>query len=104
VRTFCESLFQSSRAIDAKIKTVKRYGDLTGVHHRFLIFHIVRSDGEDFYMRMDRRRDRSVPLRVFGMRGLTTPHAIDTVYTWPSDTYERVTDFQLLTGCHIWST
>src|ERR1700733_15442693 len=42
VRTFCESLFNSRRAANTKITSVKRYGDRYGVPHRFLIFHIVR--------------------------------------------------------------
>ena len=39
------------------LSSVKRYGDHNGVLHRFLIFHVVRTDGKDFYLRMDRRRD-----------------------------------------------
>jgi hypothetical protein len=79
VRTFCESLFSGSRAADAVIASVKRYGDRNGVLHRFLIFHVIRPDGRDFYLRMDRRKDPAVPLWVFGMRGLATRLAKDTV-------------------------
>jgi hypothetical protein len=58
---------------------VKRYGDRFGVRHRFLIFHIVRSDGKDFYLRLDRRRDHTIPLVVFGVRDLGRSNASDTV-------------------------
>jgi hypothetical protein len=58
---------------------VKRYGDRNGVRHRFLIFHVIRSDGREFYLRMDRRKDPAVPLWVFGMQGLVTRLANDTV-------------------------
>lgn len=63
----------------AKIASVKRYGDRNGVPHRFLIFEIVRTDGKEFYLRMDRRRDPNIPFLVFGMRGLATHLANDTV-------------------------
>ena len=82
MRTFCESLFNSSRAADAEIASVKRYGDRKGILHRFLIFHIVRRDGRDFYLRMDRRKDPAVPLWVFGLQGLETRLAKDTVCYW----------------------
>jgi hypothetical protein len=44
VRTFCESLLFNTRG-DAKIVSVKRYGDLinNGVLDRFLMFYIVRT-------------------------------------------------------------
>ena len=79
VRTFCESLFSGSGATNATIASVKRYGDHNGMLHRFLIFHIVRTNGRDFYLRMDRRKDPAVPLWVFGMQGLVTRLAKDTV-------------------------
>ena len=79
MRTFCESLFNSPRAVQAKIESVKRYGDRNGVLHRFLIFHVTRIDGREFYLRMDRRKDPAVPLWVFGMQGMSTRLANDTV-------------------------
>jgi len=79
VRTSCESLFASPRALRATIVSVKRYGDRNGVLHRFLIFHVVRADGKDFYLRIDRRRDPAIPFLAFGMRGLQTRLANDTV-------------------------
>ncbi|KAF8320189.1 uncharacterized protein EI90DRAFT_2609449 [Cantharellus anzutake] len=78
VRTFCESLFNSRRAANARIVSVRRYGDLQGVPHRFLILHVTRADGREFYLRLDRRRDHKVPLWLFGVRDLGTSHAIDT--------------------------
>ena len=78
MRTFCESLLNSSRATDAKIASAKRYGDRYGVPHRFLIFHIVRDNGKEFYLRVDRRRDHGIPLWVFGMRDLGRSNAVDT--------------------------
>ncbi|KAF8320205.1 uncharacterized protein EI90DRAFT_2610404 [Cantharellus anzutake] len=78
VRTFCESLFNSRRAANARIVSVQRYGDLQGVPHRFLILHVTRADGGEFYLRLDRRRDHKVPLWLFGVRDLGTSHAIDT--------------------------
>ena len=78
VRTFCESLFNSHRAVSAKIVSVKRYGDRFGVPHRFLIFHIARTDGKDFYLRVDRRRDHDVPLWEFGIQNLGRSNAADT--------------------------
>ena len=79
MRTFCESLFKSSRVVGANIVSAKRYGDRNGVLHRFLILHVVRTDGKDFYLRLDRRRDPKVPLLAFGMQGLQTRLAKDTV-------------------------
>ncbi|KAF8320218.1 uncharacterized protein EI90DRAFT_3081052 [Cantharellus anzutake] len=79
VQTFCESLFNSRRAANARIVSVQRYGDLQGVPHRFLILHVTRADGREFYLRLDRRRDRQVPLLLFGVRDLGTSRAIDTV-------------------------
>ncbi|KAF8322839.1 uncharacterized protein EI90DRAFT_3019997 [Cantharellus anzutake] len=78
VRTFCESLFNSRRAANARIVSVQRYGDLQGVPHRFLIMHVTRADGREFYLRLDRRRDHQVPLLLFGVRDLGTSRAIDT--------------------------
>ncbi|KAF8322846.1 uncharacterized protein EI90DRAFT_3077524, partial [Cantharellus anzutake] len=78
VRTFCESLFNSRRAANARIVSVQRYGDLQGVPHRFLILHVTRADGREFYVRLDRRRDHKVPLWLFGVRDLGMSHAIDT--------------------------
>ncbi|KAF8322848.1 uncharacterized protein EI90DRAFT_2401505 [Cantharellus anzutake] len=78
VRTFCESLFNSRRAANARIVSIQRYGDLQGVSHRFLILHVTRADGREFYLRLDRRRDHKVPLWLFGVRDLGTSHAIDT--------------------------
>ncbi|KAF8310440.1 uncharacterized protein EI90DRAFT_3024466 [Cantharellus anzutake] len=78
VRTFCESLFNSRRAANARIVSVRRYGDLQGVPHRFLIMHVTRADGREFYVRLDRRRDHQVPLLLFGVRDLGTSRAIDT--------------------------
>ena len=79
VRTFCESVFNSHRAVSAKIVSVKRYGDRFGVPHRFLIFHIARTDGKDFYLRVDRRRDHGVPLWEFAIQNLGRSNAADTV-------------------------
>ena len=50
----------------------------SGFPHIFLVFHVVRADGKDLHLRVDRRRDRSVPLGVF-LKGLGTSNAIDTV-------------------------
>jgi hypothetical protein len=77
VRMFCESLFNSPCANDAKIASVKRYSDRNGVPHRFLLFHIVRDNGTEFYLRMDRRRDHDIPLWVFGIRDLGGSNAVD---------------------------
>ena len=79
VRTFCESLFNSHRTVSAKIVSVKRYGDRFGVPHRFLIFHIIRTDEKDFYLRVDRRRDHNIPLLEFGIQNLGRSNAADTV-------------------------
>ena len=76
---FCESLFNSYRAVSAEIVSVKRYGDRFGVRHRFLIFHIVRTDGKGFYLRVDRRRDHNIPLLEFGIQNLGRSNAADTV-------------------------
>ncbi|KAF8320185.1 uncharacterized protein EI90DRAFT_3020544 [Cantharellus anzutake] len=78
VRTFCESLVNSRRAANARIVSVQRYGDLQGVPHRFLIMHVTRADGREFYLRLDRRRDRQVSWLLFGVRDLGTSRAIDT--------------------------
>ncbi|KAF8334658.1 uncharacterized protein EI90DRAFT_448967 [Cantharellus anzutake] len=78
VRTFCESLFNSRRAANARIVSLQRYGDLQGVPHRFLIMRVTRADGREFYLRLDRRRDHQVPLLLFGVRDLGTSRAIDT--------------------------
>jgi hypothetical protein len=78
VRTFCESLFSSSRATEVKIQSVKRYSDHNGVLHRFLIFHIIPTGGRDFYLSIDRREDPAVPLRVFALQGVATRLAKDT--------------------------
>ena len=90
MRTFCESLLSSSRVADAVIASVTRYGDWNGVLHRFLIFHITRADGRDFYLRMDRRKDPAVPLWLFGMQGLTTHLAKDTVCDYAHDACETL--------------
>jgi len=79
VRTFCESLFSSPRAAHATIVSVKRYGDRFGMLHRFLILHIVRDDGKDFYLRLDRRPDRGdTSLWKFGSRDLGKATVADT--------------------------
>ena len=76
--TFSESLFKSSRVVGANIASVKRYRDHNGVLHRFLILHVVRTDGKDLYLRLDHRRSPEVPLWAFRMRGLQTCLAKDT--------------------------
>jgi len=86
--------------LGANIASVKRYGDRFGVPHRFLIFHVIRTDGRDFYLRMDRRRDPSVPLIAFGIQGLQTRLAKDTVGHESSD----ATMTELSTGSNLWST
>jgi hypothetical protein len=103
VRTFCESLFNSHRARHAGIVSVKRYGDRFGVPHRFLLFHIVRPDGKDFYIRLDRRRDHDIPLWVFGIRDLGRSKAADTVSSKVNNSCVAA-DACRLTGCHIWSS
>jgi len=87
--------------LDAKIASVKRYGDRNGVPHRFLIFHVIRRDGRDFYLRMDRRRDPTVPFIAFGIQGLQTRLAKDTVCHESSDAR---TVAELSTGSNLWST
>lgn len=72
------------------IASVTRYGGWNGVLHRFLIFHIVRADGRDFYLRVDRRKDPEVPLWVFGMQGLATHLAKDTVCNYAYNAYETL--------------
>ena len=104
VRTFCESLFNSRRAVSAKIVFVKRYGDRFGVRHRFLIFHIVRTDGKDFYLRVDRRRDHDVPLWEFGIQNLGRSDAADTVSNKFCSACVRTDGVCRSTGCHIWQT
>ena len=79
VRTFCESLLNSRRAVSAEIVSVKRYGHRLGVPHRFLIFHIVRTDGKDFYLRVDRRPDRDIPFLEFAIQNVGRSNAADTV-------------------------
>ena len=47
--------------------------------HRFLILHIVRDDGKDFYLRLDRRPDRGdASLWKFGARDFGKSKAADT--------------------------
>jgi len=87
--------------LDANIASVKRYGDRNGVPHRFLIFHVIRTDGRDFYLRMDRRRDPTVPLIAFGIQGLQTRLAKDTVCHESSDVRAMT---ELSAGSNIWST
>ena len=87
--------------LGAKIASVKRYGDRNGVPHRFLIFHVIRTDGRDFYLRMDRRRDPSVPLIAFGIQGLQTRLAKDTVCHESSDA-RAITELSI--GSNLWST
>jgi len=87
--------------LDANIASVKRYGDRNGVPHRFLIFHVIRTDGRDFYLRMDRRRDPTVSLIAFGIQGLQTRLANDTVCHQSSDA-RAITE--LLKGSNLWST
>jgi hypothetical protein len=103
VRTFCESLFNSDRARHAGIVSVKRYGDRSGVPHRFLLFHIIRPDGTDFYIRLDRRRDHDIPLWVFGIRDLGTSKAADTASSKVNNACVAA-DACCLTGGHIWSS
>ena len=90
MRTFCESVLSSSRAANAMITSVTRYGDWNGVLHRFLVFHIIREDRRDFYLRIDRRKDPAVPLWLFGMQGLTTHLAKDTVCDCAYDACETL--------------
>jgi len=68
VKDFCESLKHSLRAVDAVVTSVKRYGDRNGVHHRFLILQVSRKAGRDFYLRVDRRPDRRIPLLRFSSK------------------------------------
>ncbi|KAF8322829.1 uncharacterized protein EI90DRAFT_3019991 [Cantharellus anzutake] len=68
----------SSTSFTSSLRKKVRYGDLQGVPHRFLILHVTRVDGREFYLRLDRRRDRQVPLLLFGVRDLGTSRAIDT--------------------------
>jgi len=79
-RTFCESLLKSSRARDAKITSVTRYIDDNIKSHRFLICHVVRTstDTKDFYLRLDRKRDRAIPLWAFAVRDRGRSNALDT--------------------------
>jgi len=85
----------------ANIASVKRYGDRSGVPHRFLIFHVIRTDRTDFYLRMDRRRDPTVPFIAFGIQGLQTRLAKDTVCHESPDTRAMA---ELSTGSNLWST
>ncbi|KAF8322849.1 uncharacterized protein EI90DRAFT_3130802 [Cantharellus anzutake] len=78
VLTFCESLFNSPHAVSARIVSVQRYGNVLGVQHWFLIFHVARADRKDFYLWLDRRPDCQVPLREFITQGFWTSSATDT--------------------------
>ena len=104
VRTFCESLFNSHRAVSAEIVSVKRYGHRFGVPHRFLIFHVVRTDGKDFYLRVDRRPDHDVPLWEFGIQNLGRSNAADTVSNKLCSACMKTDGVCRSTGCHIWPT
>ena len=104
VRTFCESFFNSHRAASAKIVSVKRYGHRFGVPHRFLIFHIIRTDGKDFYLRVDRRPDHDIPLWEFGIQNLGRSNAADTVSNKVCSACVRTDGIFRSTGCHIWPT
>ena len=104
VRTFCESFFNSHRAVSAEIVSVKRYGDRFGVPHRFLIFHVVRTDGKDFYLRVDRRRDHDVSLWEFGIQNLGRSNAADTVGSKACSACVRTDGVCRSTDCHIWPT
>lgn len=50
----------------------------TGLPHTFLVFHVVRADGKDLHLRVDRKPDPNVPLGDF-MMGLGISNAMDTV-------------------------
>lgn len=89
MQTFCGGLFNNPRAADANIESVKRYSHRIVVLHRFLIFH-VRAGQKDFYLRMERRKDPAVSLLLFGVQGLTTRHAEDTVCDYPHDVCETL--------------
>ncbi|KAF8310434.1 uncharacterized protein EI90DRAFT_1220888 [Cantharellus anzutake] len=104
VRTFCESLFNSRRATNARIVSVQRYGDLQGVPHRFLIMHVTRADGREFYLRLDRRRDRQVPLLLFGVRDLGTSRAMDTVCNSLFNVFAAAKKQHYSIGCRFWQT
>jgi hypothetical protein len=83
VRTFCESLLFNTRG-DAKIVSVKRYGDLinNGVLDRFLMFYIVRtdSDGKDFHSHGSQKGFRFLGVQVGGPQ---TRLAKDTIAANP---------------------
>ncbi|KAF8320191.1 uncharacterized protein EI90DRAFT_3080894 [Cantharellus anzutake] len=50
---------------------------IDGVPHRFLILHVTRADGREFYLRLDRRRDHKVPLWLFGVRDAAVSGRLD---------------------------
>jgi hypothetical protein len=84
VRVFCESVLRSPRANGAKIQRVECYIRTTGVPHRFLIFQILRDDSREFYLRVDRRRDKQVRMGEF-ILDLGESPAVDTVSVQSAD-------------------
>ncbi|KAF8312182.1 kinase-like domain-containing protein [Cantharellus anzutake] len=68
---FCMDLQRSSLARKAQIVSLKRYGKISGVPHRFLILDVeqLHGHGGEFYIRLDRRHDKRIPFWKFVLKG-----------------------------------
>ncbi|KAF8326408.1 kinase-like domain-containing protein [Cantharellus anzutake] len=69
---FCMGLQRSSLARGAHIISLKRHGGKIGVPHRFLILRVQQihgHSGDEFYIRLDRRHDKKIPLWKFMFNG-----------------------------------
>lgn len=78
MQRFCGGLVNNPRAADAKVISIKRYSHYSVVLHRFLIIQ-VQANTNNLYLRVERRKDPAISLLLFGVQGLTTHHADDTV-------------------------
>ncbi len=78
VKVFCERLEQSATASSAVMVSCTRYGDKSGVPHRFLILHVQHDGRPNFYIRLDRRPNREGKFLSFLLNS-STDIAKDTV-------------------------
>ena len=77
LQDFCKLIREHRSLQSAEILTTEIYSTFSGaVRHRFLLIELRRLGKKDLWLRLDRRRDRSIPVLLFAATSSVTPHAM----------------------------
>jgi hypothetical protein len=72
---FCQLIREHRSLQRAKIISTETHCKVNaGIPHLFLLLELHREGRKDLWLRLDRRRDRDVPLMLFAATLATPPH------------------------------